>query len=285
MRAEGRTPFEKAVALAYGSRVGLGGTPHHVGGQEGPAETAYLGVFRRDRLFAVGLFDEGIKRGQDWELNRRLRDHGRHGLVHAGARRHLPAAPEPEASGPAVRRHRPLARRTGTPVPGRQRPALLRAAADGRWPSPSGSSPGSSASSGRRSAAPLAWAMTRVRGPGGLPALRRRRCPRGVAAIGAGDTGVAARRPAVHPLRLGRRLHPRVPDTDLRADHAHGTVTDMADDDLGNGGGPDPRDGRGSPDRPRSPNCGRWPSRTRSGRAPTPSTGRPRSTCATSRRT
>ncbi|MCY1694536.1 glycosyltransferase family 2 protein [Curtobacterium sp. SL109] len=76
MRAEGRTPFEKAVALAYGSRVGLGGTPHHVGGQAGPAETAYLGVFRRDRLFAVGLFDEGIKRGQDWGLNRRLRTTG-----------------------------------------------------------------------------------------------------------------------------------------------------------------------------------------------------------------
>ncbi|PZE75328.1 glycosyltransferase family 2 protein [Curtobacterium sp. MCBD17_034] len=73
MRAEGRTPFERAVALAYGSRVGLGGTPHHVGGQAGPAETAYLGVFRRERLVEVGLFDEGIKRGQDWELNRRLR--------------------------------------------------------------------------------------------------------------------------------------------------------------------------------------------------------------------
>lgn len=73
MRAEGRTPFERAVAHAYGSRVGLGGTPHHVGGTAGPAETAYLGVFRRQRLFDVGLFDEDIKRGQDWELNRRLR--------------------------------------------------------------------------------------------------------------------------------------------------------------------------------------------------------------------
>lgn len=76
MHAEGRTPFEKAVARAYGSRVGLGGTPHHVGGKEGPAETAYLGVFRRDRLIEVGLFDENIKRGQDWELNRRLRATG-----------------------------------------------------------------------------------------------------------------------------------------------------------------------------------------------------------------
>ncbi len=76
MKAVGVTPFEKAVATAYGSRTGLGGTPHHVGGVEGPAETVYLGVFRRDRLFAVGLFDEEIKRGQDWELNRRLRTTG-----------------------------------------------------------------------------------------------------------------------------------------------------------------------------------------------------------------
>lgn len=76
MRAVGRTPFEKAVAHAYGSREGLGGTQHHVGGKAGPAETAYLGVFQRHRLVEVGLFDEGIKRGQDWELNRRLRSTG-----------------------------------------------------------------------------------------------------------------------------------------------------------------------------------------------------------------
>ena len=73
MKAEGTTPFEKAVAHAYGSPEGLGGTQHHVGGKAGPADTAYLGVFRRDRLLEVGLFDEEIKRGQDWELNRRLR--------------------------------------------------------------------------------------------------------------------------------------------------------------------------------------------------------------------
>ena len=76
MQAQGVTPFERAVAHAYGARVGLGGTPHHVGGAEGPAETAYLGTFQRHRLLEVGLFDEGIKRGQDWELNRRLRATG-----------------------------------------------------------------------------------------------------------------------------------------------------------------------------------------------------------------
>lgn len=76
MKAEGNTPFEKAVAHAYGSPEGLGGTQHHVGGKAGPADTAYLGVFQRHRLVEVGLFDEEIKRGQDWELNRRLRATG-----------------------------------------------------------------------------------------------------------------------------------------------------------------------------------------------------------------
>ncbi|MGO3885629.1 MAG: glycosyltransferase family 2 protein [Mycetocola sp.] len=76
MDARGTTSFERAVATAYGSRVGLGGTPHHVGGKEGPADTVYLGVFRREPLVAVGMFDERIKRGQDWELNKRLRDAG-----------------------------------------------------------------------------------------------------------------------------------------------------------------------------------------------------------------
>ncbi|MCY7413126.1 MAG: glycosyltransferase family 2 protein [Salinibacterium sp.] len=76
MRARGVTAFEKAVAHAYGSPEGLGGTQHHVGGNAGPADTAYLGVFQRHRLLEVGLFDEDIKRGQDWELNRRLRGTG-----------------------------------------------------------------------------------------------------------------------------------------------------------------------------------------------------------------
>ena len=76
MDARGETPFERAVALAYTTRVGLGGSAFHVGGHEGPADTVYLGVFRRAALERVGLFDETIKRGQDWELNHRLRETG-----------------------------------------------------------------------------------------------------------------------------------------------------------------------------------------------------------------
>jgi glycosyltransferase involved in cell wall biosynthesis len=79
MDAQGTTPFEKAVARAYDTKVGLGGTPFHVGGKEGPVDTVYLGVFNRESLLKVGMFNEEIRRGQDWELNRRIRDAG--GLV------------------------------------------------------------------------------------------------------------------------------------------------------------------------------------------------------------
>ncbi|WP_295013214.1 glycosyltransferase [uncultured Microbacterium sp.] len=76
MRADGRTPFQAAVARAYNSPVGLGGGSYHGGTREGPAESAYLGVLRRAVLDEVGLFDETIRRGEDWELNLRIRRAG-----------------------------------------------------------------------------------------------------------------------------------------------------------------------------------------------------------------
>ncbi|HEU4674624.1 MAG TPA: hypothetical protein VFS29_01435, partial [Motilibacteraceae bacterium] len=47
--------------------------------QEGPADTVYLGVFRRSMLEELGGYDESFVRAQDWELNYRIRSHG--GLV------------------------------------------------------------------------------------------------------------------------------------------------------------------------------------------------------------
>ncbi len=76
MRADGRSPFQRAVARAYNSPIGLGGGAYHGGTQEGEAESAYLGVLRRDVLDEVGLFDESIRRGEDWELNLRIRRAG-----------------------------------------------------------------------------------------------------------------------------------------------------------------------------------------------------------------
>lgn len=74
--AVGHTPFEQAVALAMTSWAGTGGARFHVGGDEGPVDTVYLGVFDRAALEAVGMFDEGLVRNQDYELNIRLRRAG-----------------------------------------------------------------------------------------------------------------------------------------------------------------------------------------------------------------
>lgn len=76
MRADGRSPFQRAVARAYNSPMGLGGGAYHGGTREGEAESAYLGVMRRAVLDEVGLFDETVRRGEDWELNLRIRRAG-----------------------------------------------------------------------------------------------------------------------------------------------------------------------------------------------------------------
>ncbi len=79
MAAEGQRPFSQAVACAYRSRLGMGASTFHQGGNAGPADTVYLGVFRRSALERVGGFDESLYRAQDWELNYRLRKTG--GLI------------------------------------------------------------------------------------------------------------------------------------------------------------------------------------------------------------
>ncbi|MCU1551869.1 MAG: hypothetical protein JWR36_2429, partial [Glaciihabitans sp.] len=76
MHANGKTPFQAAVARAYNSRFGLGGASYHAGGTEGPGESAYLGVFQREVLAEVGGYDESLRRGEDWELNLRIREAG-----------------------------------------------------------------------------------------------------------------------------------------------------------------------------------------------------------------
>lgn len=77
MDAVGRTPFERAVAASYNSPFGLGGGGfHHRDTPAGPADTVFLGVFRREALEEVGGFDETMHRAQDWELNYRIRRAG-----------------------------------------------------------------------------------------------------------------------------------------------------------------------------------------------------------------
>jgi succinoglycan biosynthesis protein ExoA len=75
-KAAGTTPFEEAVAAAMASPFSMGGARFHTGGTEGPVDTVYLGVFKREAIEQVGLFDESLIRNQDYELNIRLRSAG-----------------------------------------------------------------------------------------------------------------------------------------------------------------------------------------------------------------
>ncbi len=76
MAAEGITPFQKAVARAMRSVLGVGNSRFHTGGEAGESDTVYLGVFKKSALLAIGGFDERFTRAQDWELNYRLRANG-----------------------------------------------------------------------------------------------------------------------------------------------------------------------------------------------------------------
>jgi hypothetical protein len=76
MKAVGGSAFERAVACAMRSRIGVGGGTFHVGGGAGPVDTVYLGAFRRSALERVGGYDERYTRTQDWHLNLRLRQTG-----------------------------------------------------------------------------------------------------------------------------------------------------------------------------------------------------------------
>jgi len=76
MHAEGENDWEHAVAAAMTSKIGVGNAAFHTGGEAAPAETVYLGVFRREALERQGGYNEEFIRAQDWELNYRIREAG-----------------------------------------------------------------------------------------------------------------------------------------------------------------------------------------------------------------
>jgi cellulose synthase/poly-beta-1,6-N-acetylglucosamine synthase-like glycosyltransferase len=79
MAAEGVTPFQQAVAWAMTSPFGMGAAANHTGGDPGPADTVYLGVYRRQEIERAGGYDETMLIAEDWELNYRIRAAG--GLI------------------------------------------------------------------------------------------------------------------------------------------------------------------------------------------------------------
>ncbi len=72
-RAVGTTFFERTVAIAMTTPLGVGDSRYRLGGPEGPVETAFLGAFRRDTLDEMGGGYGNVVRNSDYELNYRLR--------------------------------------------------------------------------------------------------------------------------------------------------------------------------------------------------------------------
>ena len=93
MAAQGVSPFEKAVAGAMRSPLGVGASRFHTGGEAGEVDTVYLGVFDKAALMAIGGFDERFTRAQDWELNFRLRANG--GVIYFDPRLEVSYRPRP----------------------------------------------------------------------------------------------------------------------------------------------------------------------------------------------
>ena len=79
MNATGAGGFQSVVARAMRSRIGVGASKFHTGGEAGAADTVYLGTFKKSAILQAGGFDEKYIRAQDWELNHRLRLNG--GLI------------------------------------------------------------------------------------------------------------------------------------------------------------------------------------------------------------
>lgn len=76
MVCEGRSYVQKAIALAHHSGFAAGGGRWRNPNYEGPAETVFGGVYRREVFQQIGLLDEELIRNQDDEFNLRLTQHG-----------------------------------------------------------------------------------------------------------------------------------------------------------------------------------------------------------------
>jgi glycosyltransferase involved in cell wall biosynthesis len=76
MSATSRSLFGRAVAMATSTPMGVGGSRFHYSNREEPAETVYMGTFRRDVFDRFGWFDENLVRNQDDEFTYRVRESG-----------------------------------------------------------------------------------------------------------------------------------------------------------------------------------------------------------------
>jgi len=68
--------FQRAVAAAFNSRLGSGGSAHRVGGESGFVDHGHHAAFRRSVFAAAGGYDQDFVANEDAELDARLRASG-----------------------------------------------------------------------------------------------------------------------------------------------------------------------------------------------------------------
>ncbi len=76
-QAVGTTFFERTVAMAMTTPLGVGDARHRLGGEEGAVDTVFLGTLRRKTLDESGGYSSDIAINEDYELNYRLRKRGK----------------------------------------------------------------------------------------------------------------------------------------------------------------------------------------------------------------
>ena len=87
MHSIGENWISQAIALAMGSKFGVGGSSFRTEvGQTKLADTVPFPAYTRDIIKQVGLYDEELVRNQDDEYNYRLRKHGGKLLLTADVR-------------------------------------------------------------------------------------------------------------------------------------------------------------------------------------------------------
>ncbi len=77
MRAEGKTTFQKSVAYCTSTKMGVGDSSFHDENAKGYVDSVYLGAWKRELFYDVGLFDVRMKRNQDDEFHYRAKSKGK----------------------------------------------------------------------------------------------------------------------------------------------------------------------------------------------------------------
>lgn len=74
--AVGRTPAGRAIAVAMGSRFGVGNSTYHFGDRPQEVDHLPFGAYPVDVVRAVGGWDENLVANEDFEFDHRLREAG-----------------------------------------------------------------------------------------------------------------------------------------------------------------------------------------------------------------